>query len=46
MNLQFKKKSTYDTTPGIITFNDSTKRIGIANADQTISEYGGVIPVN
>lgn len=41
MDLKFKKKSTYDTTPGTITFNNSTKRIGIANSDSTITEYGG-----
>ena len=41
MNLQFKKKRTYDTTPGTITFNDNTNMIGVANADNSISEMGG-----
>lgn len=42
MDLKFKKKkSTYDTTPGTITFNESTKRIGIADSDSSITEYGG-----
>ena len=41
MDLKFKKKSTYDTTPGTITFNTSTKRIGVANTGGDVTEYGG-----
>ena len=42
MNLKFNKKNkNYDTTPGAITFNNTTKMIGVANADNSITEMGG-----
>lgn len=44
MNLKFNKKNkNYDTTPGAITFNNDTNMIGVANADNSITEYGGGI---
>ena len=42
MDLKFNKKNkNYDTTPGAITFNNTTKMIGVANADNSITEMGG-----
>lgn len=43
MQLKFKKQSTYDTTPGTITFNTSTSQIGVGTEDGVVTMGGGDI---
>lgn len=43
MQLQFKKQSTYDTTPGTVTFNTSTAQIGVGTENGVVTMGGGDI---
>lgn len=43
MDLKFKKKSSYDTTPGTVTFNTSTSQISVGTEDGVVTMGGGEI---
>lgn len=42
MQLSFKKQSTYDTTPGTVTFNTTTSQIGVGTENGVVTMGGEI----